>query len=224
MWPEWLLGAVLATQGVSTGVSELRFLALGDSYTIGEGVSAPERWPHQLAAQLRANGVPLSDPTIVATTGWTTDELSAAMDKAALSPPYDLVTLSIGVNNQYRGYPVDQYRTEFAALLDRAIMLAGHRPERVVVVSIPDWGVTTFGAGSGRDTATIARELDTFNTVNREEARKRRVAWADVAPASRRAGNSPDQLASDGLHPSGRQYTGWVREIYPPALAALSSH
>ncbi|HJU38271.1 MAG TPA: GDSL-type esterase/lipase family protein [Tahibacter sp.] len=211
----------LATPATHAG--DLTFLALGDSYTIGEGVAPAARWPMRLAQRLRADGIALGDPQIVATTGWTTDELSAAIDAAALAPPYDLVTLSIGVNNQYRGCGVDEYRAEFRVLLDRAIGFAGSRPDRVVVVSIPDWGVTTFGRGSGRDVAQIARELDAFNAVNREEAARRGVAWADVAAISRRAGDAGDQLADDGLHPSGRQYDAWLTAIEPRARLALSS-
>ena len=203
--------------------AELRFLALGDSYTIGEGIAASGRWPQRLAQRLRANGVNLGDPAIVATTGWTTDELSAAMDGAALAPPYDFVTLSIGVNNQYRGRDLDNYRAEFRMLLDRAMTLAGARPQRVVVVSIPDWGVTKFGRESGRDVAAIARELDAYNAVNREEAARRGVAWADVAAISRKAGDAADQLADDGLHPSAKQYDAWLTAIEPRARQALSS-
>ncbi len=221
MWPELLLAGVLA--GHAPDGSRLRYLALGDSYTIGEGVAPEQRWPLQLAQQLRDDGVALDDPLIVATTGWTTDELSAGMDAATLVPPYDLVSLSIGVNNQYRGRDPENYRREFAALLQRAIALAGLRPDRVVVVSIPDWGVTRFGRESGRDTAAIARELDAFNAINREEAQRLHVAWADVSAISRDAGADAAQLADDGLHPSGRQYAGWLVPILPLARAALSS-
>lgn len=223
MWLERLLAAMITLTAPATQAGELRFLALGDSYTIGEGVAAGARWPARLAQRLRANGVDLGDPAIVATTGWTTDELSAAMDAAALAPPYDFVTLSIGVNNQYRGRGAEEYRAEFRALLDRAIALAGARPQRVVVVSIPDWGVTKFGRESGRDVAQIARELDAFNAVNREESARRGVAWADVAAISRKAADAADQLADDGLHPSGRQYDAWLTAIEPKAHAALSS-
>lgn len=222
MWPELLLAGVLAGQTV-TQAGSLRFLALGDSYTIGEGVPEAQRWPRQLAQRLRADGVDLADPQIIATTGWTTDELSAGMNAATLVPPYDFVTLSIGVNNQYRGRDLDNYRREFAALLQRAIALAGLRPQRVLVVSIPDWGVTAFGQGSGRDPAVIAQELDQFNAVNRDEARRANVAWADVCAISRRAGASAAQLAEDGLHPSGAQYAAWLSQILSAARSALSS-
>ena len=218
-----LLGGVLATQGTFAQAGELRFLALGDSYTIGEAVAEADRWPAQLASRLRAEGLGVASPRIVATTGWTTDELSAAMDAQPFDPPYDLVSLSIGVNNQYRGRRAEEYRQEFSVLLERAIGLAGGRAQRVVVVSIPDWGATRFGAESGRDVAQIARELDAFNAINRDAARRRGVQWADVAPASRRAGATPAMLAEDGLHSSGAQYAQWLTAILPAARAALSS-
>jgi lysophospholipase L1-like esterase len=214
---------VLASQGLAAHADELRFLALGDSYTIGEGVAESGRWPVQLATRLRAHGLGVAPPRLLATTGWTTDELSAAMDAQAFDPPYDLVSLSIGVNNQYRGRSAEEYASQFAALLERAIALAGGRPQRVVVVSIPDWGVTRFGAESGRDVAQIARELDAFNVISRDIARRRGAQWADVAPASRRAGAAPAMLAQDGLHPSAAQYTQWLGAILPAARAALSS-
>lgn len=201
----------------------LRFLALGDSYTIGEGVTPAERWPDQLAAALRVSGTAIAAPEIVARTGWTTDELSAAMDRHAFHPPYDLVTLLIGVNNQYRGRNLDNYRTEFGALLRRAITLAGERPQHVVVVSIPDWGVTRFGRHSGRDTAKVAHELDVYNAANAEIAATLHVRYADVTPASRDGGDRADMLVGDGLHPSAAMYRRWLEAIEPQARAALSS-
>jgi lysophospholipase L1-like esterase len=201
----------------------LRFLALGDSYTIGEGVTPAERWPDQLAAALRVSGTAIAAPEIVARTGWTTDELSAAMDRHAFHPPYDLVTLLIGVNNQYRGRNLDNYRTEFGALLRRAITLADERPQHVVVVSIPDWGVTRFGRHSGRDTAKVAHELDVYNAANAEIAATLHVRYADVTPASRDGGDRADMLVGDGLHPSAAMYRRWLEAIEPQARAALSS-
>ena len=127
----------------------ISYLALGDSYTIGEGVDEAGRWPMQLAARLRASGIAIADPRIIATTGWTTDELSAAMDAQQPLGDWDFVSLLIGVNNQYRGRPVDDYLGEFTRLLQRAIALAGDRAGRVLVLSIPDWGVTTMLANDG---------------------------------------------------------------------------
>jgi len=201
----------------------LRFLALGDSYTIGEGVAPAERWPDQLAAALRVSGTAIAAPEIVARTGWTTDELSAAMDRHAFHPPYDLVTLLIGVNNQYRGRNFDNYRTEFGALLRRAITLADERPQHVVVVSIPDWGATRFGRHSGRDTAKVAHELDVYNAANAEIAATLHVRYADVTPASGDGGYRADMLVGDGLHPSAAMYRRWLEAIEPQARAALSS-
>jgi lysophospholipase L1-like esterase len=219
--PGILMAATLGLAS-SAAAAEPRFLALGDSYTIGEGVAAGGRWPAQLAARLRGAGVAIGDPEIVATTGWTTDELAAAMDRHAFAPPYDLVTLLIGVNNQYRGRDLDNYRAEFRALLERAIALAGGRARRVIVVSIPDWGVTRFGAGSGRDVAAIAGEIDAFNAANGEIAAVLRVRYADVTPASRAGGAAPDMLVDDGLHPSAAMYARWVGVIEPLARRALA--
>jgi lysophospholipase L1-like esterase len=193
-------------------------LALGDSYTIGEGVAEEGRWPVQLVAKLRERGIALDAPHIVATTGWTTDELSAAMDVAALQPSYGLVTLLIGVNNQYRGRPLGEYRDQFLALLRRAVELAGDA-RRVLVVSIPDWGVTAFAGG--RDRAAIARDIDAFNAVARDETLRLRARWADVTPASREAGAKPGMLAEDGLHPSAAQYSIWADIILREVQAIM---
>jgi lysophospholipase L1-like esterase len=211
-----LLAAFVMASGIAAG-AELRYLALGDSYSIGEGVAAEGRWPAQLAGTLRAQGIPLADPEILATTGWTTDELSAAMDGHAFTPPYDLVSLLIGVNNQYRGRDLEDFRAEFRALLERAVALAGRRPERVLVVSIPDWGVTRFAARSGRDLEQVARELDAFNAVKREEADAQGVAFVDITGISRVAGDDAAMLAEDGLHPSAAQYARWTAAIAPVA-------
>ena len=200
-----------------------RFLALGDSYTIGEGVAEDGRWPVQLASRLRERGVPIAAPEIVARTGWTTDELGAAMDAHAFRPPYALVTLLIGVNNQYRGRDLADYRNEFRTLLERAIALAGQRPQHVIVVSIPDWGVTRFGRGSGRDTGRIARELDAYNAANAEIAKMLHVGYADVTDLSRAGADRADMLVGDGLHPSAAMYAQWARRMEPLAAAALSS-
>lgn len=212
-----------ATLGIgAAAAAEPRFLALGDSYTIGEGVAASGRWPVQLVAALRGSGIAIGEPEIVATTGWTTDELAAAMDRHAFAPPYDLVTLLIGVNNQYRGRDLGNYRSEFRALLERAIALAGGRAQHVVVVSIPDWGVTKFGRGSGRDVAAIAREIDAFNAANAEIAAALHARYADVTRASRAGGEAPDLLVDDGLHPSATMYARWVGAIEPVVRRALA--
>ncbi|MFA6229952.1 MAG: SGNH/GDSL hydrolase family protein [Rhodanobacter sp.] len=196
----------------------LAYLALGDSYTIGEAVAANERWPVVLISRLRQTGVPLDEPQIVAVTGWTTDELAQGMDAAALTPPYDLVSLQIGVNNQYRSRSVDDYRRQFADLLARAIGLAGDRPGRVLVVSIPDWGVTRFAREHGRDRALIAAELDGYNAIARAESLRAGARFVDITGVSRQ---HPDALADDGLHPSAAQYASWVDRIEPVVREAL---
>lgn len=201
-------------------MSELaRFLALGDSYTIGESVEAHERWPVQLAAMLRERGIDVAEPEIVATTGWTTDELATAIAEAEQCGPYGLVSLLIGVNNQYRGRPPEEYREQFRALLEQAIAFAGDEPGRVLVLSIPDWGVRAFA--EGRDRGRIAREIDAFNAVNREEASGAGVMYVDITPVSRQAVKNGALVADDGLHPSGAMYREWAALALPDAVGAL---
>lgn len=207
---------------MSCGPSEqagARFLALGDSYTIGEAVAPAERWPVQLAARLRERGQPIADPQIIARTGWTTDELDAAIDAAEPQGPYQLVALLIGVNNQYRGRPAGEYRDQFRALLARAIGFAGGRPEHVLVLAIPDWGVTPFA--EGHDRARIAAELDAFNAINRAEAAQAGARYVDTTAVSRMAAGDATLTAGDGLHPSGRLYAAWAELALPEAIAAL---
>ena len=217
-----VLTATVPMMSITASAAE-RYLALGDSYTIGEGVAPDERWPMQLARRLRSNGIAIADPEIIAATGWTTDELSAAMDETPFSPPYALVTLLIGVNNQYRGRSVANYREEFPALLARAIALAGEHADRVVVVSIPDWGVTGFGRGSGRDVRRVAIEIDAFNATAREIARDRGIAFVDVTSLSRTAGDRDEMLVADRLHPSGAQYALWAEPIFAAARQTLTA-
>lgn len=196
-----------------------RYLALGDSYTIGESVQPAERWPVQLAALVRARGVEVGEPEIIARTGWTTDELDAAITAAGPKGPYQLVSLLIGVNNQFRGRDREQYRTQFEGLLQRAIALAGGQAGHVVVLSIPDWGVTPFAAS--RDREKIGREIDQFNAINREETLRAGARYVDVTPVSRRASEDPSLNAGDGLHPSGSMYRSWAELALPAALEAI---
>lgn len=200
----------------------ISWLALGDSYTIGEGVAEDGRWPLQLARALRAGGIALDDPRIIAATGWTTDELSAALDAAEPLGTYGFVSLLVGVNNQYRGRSAHDYRGEFKRLLERAIGHAGGRTERVLVLSIPDWGVTPFAAAQGRDRAQVARELDAYNAVARELCAQRGVAFVDITPASRALGAQAAMLAGDGLHPSAAMYAEWARLAEPVARGLLA--
>lgn len=222
-----LLGLVLggcsrsSTSRTEDGGDGLRFLALGDSYTIGEGVEPRGRWPVQLAALLRAEGVPVQDPVIVARTGWTTDELAAGIDRAGPRGTYGLVSLLIGVNNQYRGRGVEEYRREFRALLERAIGFAGGKPGRVLVLSIPDWGVTPFA--EGRDRARISVEIDQFNSVKREVTQQLGARYVDVTGASRSRGAETEMVVSDRLHPSSKMYAEWARLALPAALQATTT-
>jgi len=197
----------------------LRVLALGDSYTIGEAVPEAERWPVVLSQRLRAEGVNATPPQIVARTGWTTDELDAAIDAANPQGPFDLVTLLVGVNNQYRGRSADEYRVQFRGLLGRAVGFAGGNAGRVVVVSIPDWGVTPFGAQDRRGPEQIGREVDVFNAVAKAEAENVGTAFVDITEISRTVSRS--ELADDGLHPSGAQYARWAEAVRPVAYAIL---
>lgn len=196
-----------------------RYLALGDSYTIGESVAEDQRWPVLLAEALRRVGDPVEPPQIIARTGWTTADLERAVEEAAPRGPYQLVSLQIGVNNQFRGESIDVYREELAALLARAVELAGGAGG-VLVLSIPDWGVTPFAAG--RDSLKIAAEIDAFNAVKREEVARVEARFVDITPISREAATDSTLLARDGLHPSGKMYSAWVVEALPDARAALA--
>jgi lysophospholipase L1-like esterase len=220
-----LIAGIMLANTLALGGPVRRYLALGDSYTIGESVGAADRWPVRLAALLRERGVAVADPEIVARTGWTVRELSQGIDAAAPHGPYELVTLLIGVNDQYRGQSgggdAEAYQADFVAMLRRAIGFAGGREERVVVLSIPDWGVTPFAAESGRDRGKIAAEIDRFNQINRQEAERAGARYVDVTPFSRKAATDRSLIAGDGLHPSGAMYAGWARLALPAAEAAL---
>lgn len=196
----------------------IHYLAFGDSYTIGEGVDRLECWPRQLADALRAYGHSV-DVSIIARTGWTTSELAEEIRSVSPQGDFELVSLLIGVNNQYRGLGVEEYRVEFADLLKQAIQFAGGNPKHVIVLSIPDWSVTPFAAGRNR--ARISVEIDAFNAVNREEAARAGVHYVDVTPITRRAAGDLSMLASDGLHPSGRMYAEWAKMVLPIVFAML---
>jgi len=199
----------------------VRYLALGDSYTVGEGVDPDESFPVRLAALLLLQGFAIGDPEIVGRTGWTTGELAAGIDRADPRGPFDLVSLLVGVNDQYRGGGVEEYRSRFRSLLRRAVSLAGGDAGRVLVLSIPDWGTTPFA--EGRERARIAAEIDCFNEANRAETDGAGGRYVDVTTLSRRAASSGSEslVAPDGLHPSGAMYAEWVRLVLPHALAAL---
>jgi lysophospholipase L1-like esterase len=197
----------------------LRYLALGDSYTIGEAVDKNGRWPVQLADSLRSRGIHVSDPVIVARTGWTTAELAGGILEAKPQGTFNLVSLLIGVNNQYRGGDPDIYRKEFRDLLQQAIAFAAGDSQKVLVLSIPDWGVTPFA--QSRDPKRIAEEIDHFNAINCEEALHKGVHYIDITDLSRQAITDSTLLASDGLHPSQRIYAQWVERALPVAETIL---
>lgn len=199
-------------------MSHFRYLALGDSYTIGESVPEADRWPAQLAGLLADQGIQ-TDLAIIARTGWTTAELWQGIQEREITPPYDLVSLLIGVNNQYRGYDIQEYREQFVFLLNKSIEYAGGESNRVIALSIPDWSVTPFAWG--RNGTQIATDIEAFNAVNREESEKAKIHYVDVTPISREALNDKSLIAADGLHPSGKMYAEWAKLALPEALKAL---
>lgn len=231
----WIFPIILLFTGIACGQSspgtshpqkaphvetrQYNFLALGDSYTIGESVKEHERWPVQLAALIREEEFDVGEPVIIAETGWTTDELDAAIGRENPEGPFDIVSLLIGVNNQYRGRSEQEYRKQFVHLLQRAIAFAGNTASHVIVLSIPDWGVTPFA--EGRDRGKIAQEIDVFNTINREETDRAGAQYIDITPISGEVIRDPSLIASDGLHPSGKMYAQWARLGLPKALKAL---
>lgn len=204
---------------VDTSLRAKTYLALGDSYTIGQSVSAEQRFPYFAVRQLIDKNVNMTPVQIIATTGWTTGNLLSAL---AASPPtktYDFVTLLIGVNNQYQGRSIDEYRVQFTELLNKAVGYAGLKRSRVFVLSIPDYAVTPFARGS--DTAKISREIDAFNAINKEIAIREGIAYIDITPISRQARTDPTLTSTDGLHPSGKQYEKWALLLSPAMIAAL---
>lgn len=188
------------------------YLALGDSYTIGERVEEAQRWPLQLADSLTKSGDTVST-TIIARTGWTTSELQTGIAQAGLTDTFDMVSLLIGVNNQYRGQSLSRYETEFAELLQSAIGFAGGRADKVFVLSIPDYGVTPFAVN--RDTVKIREEIDAFNSAHQAICDTMGVRWFDITGISREAREQAVLVAEDGLHPSGEMYRRWVQLILP---------
>lgn len=191
---------------------KLSFLALGDSYTIGEAVSENECWPMQLVEMLKNVDKPFSKPQIIATTGWTSDELIAAIKIENPQGPFDLVSLLIGVNNQYRAYSKEVYAKEFQDLLNQAIDFAGKIANHVVVVSIPDWGATPFAKDRNRE--EIALEIDQYNFINHEISRTMGVHYIDITPGSRLALSDYQLVTSDELHPSGIEYLKWANAAF----------
>jgi lysophospholipase L1-like esterase len=188
--------------------SNFTYLALGDSYTIGEGLPLSESFPYQTVYQLRQSGYNFLAPEIIAKTGWTTDELEEGIKKCHLLPRYDFVTLLIGVNNQYRGRDVMLYKMEFEELLKKAISFSNNKPAHVFVISIPDYSVMPFAAQLDKE--KIAREIDVFNTISKALSLQYKTGYIDITPDSRKAGDDATLVGGDGLHFSGKEYKIWT--------------
>jgi lysophospholipase L1-like esterase len=189
----------------------LRYLAIGDSYTIGESVPAAKNFPNQTGTLLKKAGIAIEEPTIIAKTGWTTDELQEQLSRTRLAVPFDFVTLLIGVNNQYRGRSADEYAIQFEELLQQAISYAGGKTNHVIVLSIPDWGITPFA--EGRDRAKIAREIDLYNSINERISKQYKVHYINITPFTREAVKDKALVAKDGLHPSAKDYARWAEKV-----------
>ncbi|MEO6546710.1 MAG: SGNH/GDSL hydrolase family protein [Ferruginibacter sp.] len=200
--------------------SSKTYLALGDSYTIGQSVAVTDRFPVQTVLYLSGVGIKFSNPEIIAQTGWTTNDL---LNRLAISPPskptYDIVTLLIGVNNQYQHRSSMEYADQFSILLAKSVQYAGNNKTKVFVLSIPDYSVTPFASGS--DKATISKEIDSFNVINKTISQQVGVNYIDITPASRLAANDRSLIASDGLHPSGLQYKLWAEALVPVVKKAF---
>ncbi|AMR30571.1 hypothetical protein A0256_03590 [Mucilaginibacter sp. PAMC 26640] len=198
----------------------LTYLALGDSYTIGQSVELNQSFPYQLASQLKQAKHFVSIPKIIATTGWTTDDLIKAISASDITDKkYNIVTLLIGVNNQYRGYSKEDYRTEFTQLLNTAIAFAGGNKKQVFVLSIPNWGVTPYAASFDRD--KITADINAFNVINKQETDKQGVTYVNITGVSTKAATDASLTARDGLHPSAAMYELWVKELYPAVLQGI---
>ena len=197
----------------------ISYLALGDSYTIGESVPIYENFPYQTVQLLRAKGLKVQAPEIVAKTGWTTDELTAGIEKTKLLKEYDLVSLLIGVNNQYRGRNLEEFGKQLEFLLDKAISFAGGKKDHVFVISIPDWGATPFAAG--RDRKKIEEEINAFNALKKKLTLEKGITFIEITEGSRAAINDESLVAKDKLHPSGKEYAKWAEKLSSAILNSL---
>ena len=195
------------------GKNTSKFLALGDSYTVGASVTFSERWPVQFLDELKLYTTAIDTLQIIATSGWRVDQLKFGMDNSNLEPPYGLVSLLIGVNNQYQGQNANDFRPEFIEMLEKSLKLVNNRKERFFVISIPDWGASPYGFGFDR--AKVSKEINEFNSVVKEESEKRGLRYFDITAISRRALIDRTLIASDGLHPSGKMYKLWVDMMIP---------
>lgn len=198
---------------------KIKYLALGDSYTIGESVAQSQSFPYQLKRVLEdKEDIEVEKLKIVAKTGWTTSDLSYELDIHPIKDTFDLVTLLIGVNNQYRKMPIETYEAEFLHLLQKAIGFAGNKKENVIVISIPDYGATPFGQASA---AAIGKDIDRYNAINKQITDLAAVTYINITPISRQAMGDETLVAKDGLHPSGKMYNLWVKLMTDSALNKL---
>jgi lysophospholipase L1-like esterase len=202
-----------------TQTKTFSYLALGDSYTIGESVPENKNFPHQVVELLRKEKIAINEPGIVAKTGWTTDELQEQLSRTRLAVPFDFVTLLIGVNNQYRGRSEKEYAQQFEELLQQAIGYAGDKVNHVIVLSIPDWSVTPFA--KDRDRKKIAKEIDAFNAINEKIAKKYNVHYINITPLTREAATDKTLVAEDGLHPSAKDYARWAKLVAEQMLKII---
>jgi lysophospholipase L1-like esterase len=198
---------------MNTNDTTKRYLALGDSYTIGQNVAENERFPAQTVALLRAQNIAIKDPHYIAVTGWTTANLMAAINSQNPQGLFDAVTLLIGVNDQYQGVDTATYRTRFNQLLNKAVELAGAKASHVFVLSIPDYSVTPFVQQA--DEARVRREVDLFNAINKQVTLQNNIAYVDITPSTRQAETNASLIANDGLHPSGLEYKKWAGMLAP---------
>ena len=201
---------ILSLARCTTSKEGLSYLALGDSYTIGESVATNSNFPYQLADSIGNRGKEYSSPVIIARTGWRTDQLMDAIESAHLKKEYDLVTLLIGVNNEFQGRSLEEYERDFTLLCQKSIELAGNKKKRVFVLSIPDYGYTPYGKPNLN---RISTRIDMFNASNKRIADSLQLSYIDITPVSRQGLNDPDLIANDGLHPSAKMYGLWVKEI-----------
>jgi lysophospholipase L1-like esterase len=214
-------GAAIKTNTMTTinDTAVITWLALGDSYTIGESVPAHDRYPVQTTELLKAEGIQVADPEIIAVTGWTTQNLWNAVKDKPLTPTFNIVSLLIGVNNQYQGRSLEEYKQQFTILLQRAIQLAGNKAGHVFVLSIPDYSITPFAVHS--DKTKIAAAIDSFNNANKEISLALHARYLDITAASRKAAADPSLITEDGLHFSGKEYHAWSSMLAPLIKSAL---